>query len=85
MIIKQESENPIEDYFYGQHLFNALELVKQTSTSNVVDTDILKEACDTSIVMLKNYIKYIEKLEQSMVKLNSKEKVQEMIKKGFDD
>lgn len=79
MFIKQEENSPISDLFYGLHVYEALNLIKDTSDTLCVDTDILKESCLAAQEILKNYLKKIEELERKVEKQNAKSKVMSKI------
>lgn len=85
MTIKQEETNPVYDIFSGKKTYDALKLVENISESISVDTELLKEACRQSILLLGDYIKDIERLEKKAAKENAKNKVLELLGRGHEN
>lgn len=85
MIIKQEETNPVYDIFSGKKTYDALRLVENISESIAVDTELLKEACRQSILLLGEYIKDIERLERKAEKDNAKSRVMEILGRGHEN
>lgn len=85
MTIKQEETNPVYDIFSGKKTYDALKLVENISESISVDTELLKEACRQSILLLGDYIKDIERLEKKTAKENAKNKVLELLGRGHEN
>lgn len=57
MIIRQEETSPVSDLFYGLHLCEAMSLAKDSTETICVDTSLLKEACEATQEILKDYVK----------------------------
>ncbi len=85
MIIRQEEEGPVSDLFYGFHVNEALELIKNCSEGLSTDTDLLKEACNETITILHDFIKKIEDLEKKTAKQNARNKVLEKLYRGHEN
>lgn len=85
MTIKQEETNPVYDIFSEKKTYDALKLVENISESISVDTELLKEACRQSILLLGDYIKDIERLEKKAAKENAKNKVLELLGRGHEN
>lgn len=85
MIIRQEETSPMADLFYGLHVYEALNLVKDCSETLVADTDLLKEACNETKNLLDEYIKKIDTLEKKLIKDNARNRVLERIHRGCEN
>lgn len=85
MTIKQEETNPVFDIFSGRKVLDALRLVESISEGIDVDTELLKEACRQSILLLGDYIKEVEKLEKRHAKGNARNKVIELLGRGHEN
>lgn len=85
MIIRQEENSPVSDLFYGLHVYDALNLIKECSDTLCADTELLKEACLETQNILKDYLKKIEELERKTEKQNAREKVLEKLHRGHEN
>lgn len=85
MLIRQEETNPVFDIFSGKKVLGALCLVESLSEDIAVDTDLLKEACRQSVLLLGDYIKDIEKLEKKHAKDSARNKVMELLNRGHEN
>lgn len=85
MTIRQEESSPVADLFYGLHVYEALNLVKDCSDTLTVDTDLLKEACNETRNILDEYIKKIDTLEKKMAKDNARNRVLEKLHRGCEN
>ena len=77
MIIKQEEESPIQNAFDKTHLEPAFRAIETMAGDRILDTDLLKEYCDTAVELLKQFTSAVEKIEKDELKKSNKSKVKE--------
>lgn len=77
MIIKQEEKSPIQNAFDKLHLEKAFATISEMSGARVVDTDVFKAFCYTTIDLLKTLGSNISSIEKEELKNAAKNKVSE--------
>lgn len=74
MLIRQEENTPIGDYFHDSGIVKLFEHIQNSVDEFEVDTTELSEYCDTLINSLKGLKGQVKKVESAWVKKETREK-----------
>lgn len=84
MIVRQEENTPIGDYFHDNGILRVFEKIQNTVDEFEVDTDNLNLYCDTLINALKGLKGQIKKVEAAWTKYKSQEKMSDVVSRGVE-
>jgi hypothetical protein len=84
MIVRQEENTPIGDYFHDSGILRVFEKIQNTVDEFEVDTDSLNNNCDILINAIKGLKGQVKKIESAWSKYQSHEEYAVMINRGVE-